>query len=185
MLYPDSLVACGFGVVAILFAVGAFVALGNVPSRGGALKNPHSYGEQKHESSSPVSASLDPPIELRNARNEFCISFLMAAGAFIAAFFLYRNPWFLWTRWISYPATALIVLLGTVLRSETASVRVSFCGRTLRLSSGKLCHDRHTTVASILGVVTLPVSWGDTLSCSTAPAPGWRWKSRSAKACYS
>ena len=32
VLYPDSLVAGGFGLVAILFAVGAFVALGRVPS---------------------------------------------------------------------------------------------------------------------------------------------------------
>jgi hypothetical protein len=39
VLYPDSLVAGGFGVLAILFAAGAFVAVGNVPSRGGALKN--------------------------------------------------------------------------------------------------------------------------------------------------
>src|SRR5882724_1501902 len=57
VLYPDSLVFGGFGLVAILFGVGAFVALGRVPSTGEALKNPR-------EISAPISASLDHPIEL-------------------------------------------------------------------------------------------------------------------------
>ncbi len=113
VLYPDSLVFGGFGLVAILFAVGAFVALGRVPSVGEALKNPQSHVERTHESSIPVPASLDRPIELHNARNEFYISFLMAAGAFVAAFFLYRNPpWFLVSRWLAYPVIAVIVLFG-------------------------------------------------------------------------
>ncbi len=113
VLYPDSLVAGGFGLLAIVFAVGAFVALGRVPSVSEALKNPESQIERTHESSIPIPASLDAPIELHNARNEFYISFLMAAGAFVAAFFLYRSPpWFLATRWLSYPVVALIVLFG-------------------------------------------------------------------------
>jgi hypothetical protein len=144
VLYQDSLVAGGFGLVGILFAVGGFVAMGSVPSLRGALNgtvNPQPYAEKKHDSSIPVGTSLDSPIELHNARNEFYISFPMAAAALTAAFFLYRNPWFLWTRWIAYPAVAVVVLFGigmifAAFQNQTARIRANQDGIETGDSSG-------------------------------------------------
>jgi hypothetical protein len=96
VLYPDSAVAGGFGLVAILLAIGAFVAFGSVPSLGDlpvTANGPRGYTfEQKLGDSIPPPTSLDHRIELRNGRSEFYISFLIAGAVFAAAYGLYRNP---------------------------------------------------------------------------------------------
>src|SRR5256885_615676 len=63
-------------------------------------------------SSLPAVTSLDRPIELHNTRSEFYISLAMAAGAFLAGYLLYRNPDFLWTRFIGYPVAVVAALFG-------------------------------------------------------------------------
>ncbi len=56
--------------------------------------------------------SLDHAIELRNTREDFVTSLVVALGVFAMAFLLYRNPYFLWKPWLSYSAALAVAVIG-------------------------------------------------------------------------
>jgi hypothetical protein len=115
-VYQDVAVTGGFGVVAFAIAVGAFVLMGSVPTT--AL--------QRYPL--PTAAvSLDRPIELRNTRRDFSSSLIVAGGVFVAAYLLFRYPYFMWTPWLTYPAAALVFLIAIGL------VWAAFFSRSLRI----------------------------------------------------
>ncbi|HEX3745668.1 MAG TPA: hypothetical protein VHW09_17120 [Bryobacteraceae bacterium] len=102
VIYQDSAVCGAFGLVALALAMGAFVTLGTTPKPATTTRYPP-----------PAAAvSLNRAIELRNTRRNFVSSLAVALGVFTAAFLLYRNPYFLWTPWLSYPAAAVVAVIG-------------------------------------------------------------------------
>jgi len=127
VVYQDSVVTGGFGIAAFIFAIGAFVMMGSVPSRPDMRAGQQPDSTATRYSSLPLVKSLDQPIELRNARNEFYISFVLAAGGFLAAYLLYRNPAFLWTRYLGYPAAGVAALFGV------GMIFAAFQNQSLRL----------------------------------------------------
>jgi hypothetical protein len=100
--YQDSAVAGGFGVVAIVMAVAVFVIMGS-GIKGDAVRPPQAVA---------VVTTLDRPIELKNAGSGVFSTLVLAVGIFGAAFLLYRNPDFMWSRYLSYPVATLIALFG-------------------------------------------------------------------------
>ncbi len=128
VVYQDSAVTGSFGIAAFIFAIGAFVLMGSIPARPDMTAGQQPYSTVTRYSSLPVVTSLDQPIELHNARNEFYISVtLLAGGAFLVSYLLYRNPDFLWTRYLGYPAAVVVALFGV------GMIFAAFQNRSLQL----------------------------------------------------
>ncbi len=101
-IYQDSAVAGGFGLVAILVGVAALVFMGGEPT----IVRPAPY-------TVPTSVIvLYHPIEIRNTRKNFYTTLVVAAGFFVIAFLLFRNPDALRTPWLTYPAAAVVLLMA-------------------------------------------------------------------------
>jgi len=116
-VYQDVAVSGGFGLVAIAMAIAAMMAMASAPTT-----------PQTRPLTPPTAAvSLDHPMELRNTRKDFVTSLLVVAGTFVAAFLLWRNPYFLGTPWLSYPAAVAVVLLAA------GMLWGSFQNRSLRI----------------------------------------------------
>ena len=101
-VYQDSAVAGGFGVVAIVMAVAVFVIMGS-GTKGGSVRQLPAV---------VVVNTLDRPIELKNAGGGVFSTLMLAVAIFVAAFLLYRNLDFMWSRYLSYPVATLIALFG-------------------------------------------------------------------------
>ncbi len=117
VVYQDVAVTGGFGVVAFAIALGAFVLMGSVPTT----------APLRTYTPPAAAVSIDRPMELRNTRQDFSSSLLVAAGVFAAAFLLFRYPYFMWTPWLTYPAAALVFLFAIGL------VWAAFYSRSIRI----------------------------------------------------
>jgi hypothetical protein len=127
VVYPDSAITGGFALVAFAIGIGGFVMMGGIPSMKDIGGGDQAYATVTPYKANPVATTLDRPIELHNARNEFFLSFVLAGAAFLASYLLYRNPDFLWTRYIGYPVAVAAALLGV------GMIFAAFQNKSLRL----------------------------------------------------
>jgi hypothetical protein len=121
VVYQDSAVCGFFGVMALVMAITAFVMMGGHPAPAPAMRY------------APPAAvvSLDHAIELKNTRQDFVTSLLVAFGVLAAAYLLYRNPYFMWTPWISYPVAVVVAVVGIFM------VWGAFFSRSLRIRADR------------------------------------------------
>jgi hypothetical protein len=131
VMYQDTAVVGGFGLVAILAGVGALVMMGGAPS----IERPAPY-------TAPTSVIvLDHPIEIRETRREFYTTLVVAAVLFVIAFLLFRNPGALRTRWVGYPAASVVLLVGIgivwgAFYSKSIRIRADQDGLEIKASDG-------------------------------------------------
>jgi hypothetical protein len=117
VVYQDSAVTGAFGLAAILAAIVVFLimgssGLGRVTATANATPSPAESTAMAAAVSTDKPIEMDKPIELRNTGKDFVTTLIMAAGIFVVAFLLYRYPYFLWSRWLSYPAAGLVAIVG-------------------------------------------------------------------------
>jgi hypothetical protein len=148
VVYQDSALAGAFGVAAIIAAIVSFLVMGSFD----AIRQ----ASPAMAVSSPVTSavvaplvSMDKPIELRNTGKDFATTLILAAGIFVVAFLIYRFPYFLWGRWVSYPAAALFAILGAFV------VWGAFFTKSIRI------HADDNGVAITNSDVVLRFSWND------------------------
>ena len=117
VVYQDSAVTGAFGLAAILAAIVLIPIMGsfnswrdNAPAT--AILSPAASAAISPAKISPAAFSMDKPIDLRNTARDFFTTLLLAAGIFLAAFLLYRYPYLLWMRWLTYTVAGMVAIVG-------------------------------------------------------------------------